>query len=161
MYFIGACALILFFVLRKLVPGRTRWLAERERMTDADAAVHAFERAAKSPLPPVVHSAEFEAMANRHPKRRMGDLFGPAYLKRTLAVAMLWITCGFIQYGLSTWLPTIYRTIYHAPLQLALNLAVAASGAGRGGVADLRAAGGRRWGVSRSLICRFWRAQFR
>jgi MFS family permease len=40
---------------------------------------------------------------------------------------MLWISCGFIQYGLSTWLPTIYRTIYHAPLQLALNLAVAAS----------------------------------
>ena len=40
---------------------------------------------------------------------------------------MLWMTCGFIQYGLSTWLPTIYRTIYHAPLQLALNLAVAAS----------------------------------
>lgn len=37
------------------------------------------------------------------------------------------ITCGFIQYGLSTWLPTIYRTVYHAPLQLALNLAVAAS----------------------------------
>ncbi len=66
-------------------------------------------------------------MANRHPKRRIGDLFGPAYLKRTLAVAMLWMTCGFIQYGLSTWLPTIYRTVYHAPLQLALNLAVAAS----------------------------------
>ncbi len=127
MYFIGGMPLILFFVLRKLVPESPRWLAERERMADADAAVHAFERAVKGPLPPVANAAEFEAMANRHPKRRMSDLFGPAYLKRTMAVAMLWITCGFIQYGLSTWLPTIYRTVYHAPLQLALNLAVAAS----------------------------------
>ncbi|MBB4513061.1 MFS transporter [Paraburkholderia fungorum] len=127
MYFIGGMPLILFFVLRKLVPESPRWLAERERMADADAAVHAFERAVKGSLPLVTQSAEFDAMANRHPKRRMGDLFGPAYLKRTMAVAMLWITCGFIQYGLSTWLPTIYRTVYHAPLQLALNLAVAAS----------------------------------
>src|ERR1700722_9526960 len=108
MYFIGGLPLILFFVLRKLVPESPR-------------------RAAKGPLPPVEHAAEFDAMANRHPRRRIGDLFGPAYLKRTLAVAMLWVTCGFIQYGLSTWLPTIYRTVYHAPLQLALNLAVAAS----------------------------------
>ncbi|CAH2800422.1 MAG: Uncharacterized MFS-type transporter [uncultured Paraburkholderia sp.] len=127
MYFIGGMPLILFFLLRKLVPESPRWLAERERMADADAAVHAFERAAKGPLPPVTQAAEFEAMANRHPKRRMSDLFGAAYLKRTLAVAMLWITCGFIQSGLSTWLLTIYRTVYHAPLQLALNLAVAAS----------------------------------
>ncbi|RZF31637.1 MFS transporter [Paraburkholderia sp. UYCP14C] len=127
MYFIGGMPLILFFVLRKLVPESPRWLAVRDRMAEADSAVLAFERAAKVPLPPVAHASEFDEMVNRHPKRRVADLFGPAYLKRTLAVAMLWVTCGFIQYGLSTWLPTIYRTIYHAPLQLALNLAVAAS----------------------------------
>lgn len=127
MYFIGGAPLILFFTLRKLVPESPRWLAVRDRMAEADSAVLAFERAAKVPLPPVANSAEFDELVNRHPKRRIADLFGPAYLKRTIAVAMLWITCGFIQYGLSTWLPTIYRTIYHAPLQLALNLAVAAS----------------------------------
>jgi MFS family permease len=127
MYFIGGAPLILFFTLRKLVPESPRWLAVRDRMAEADSAVLAFERAAKVPLPPVANSAEFDELVNRHPKRRVADLFGPAYLKRTIAVAMLWITCGFIQYGLSTWLPTIYRTVYHAPLQLALNLAVAAS----------------------------------
>ncbi|MBN3803439.1 MFS transporter [Paraburkholderia sp. Ac-20336] len=127
MYFIGGMPLILFFALRKLVPESPRWLAVRDRMAEADSAVLAFERAAKVPLPPVASSAEFDEMVNRHPKRSVSDLFGPAYLKRTIAVAMLWVTCGFIQYGLSTWLPTIYRTIYHAPLQLALNLAVAAS----------------------------------
>jgi MFS transporter, putative metabolite:H+ symporter len=127
MYFIGGMPLVLFFVLRKLVPESPRWLAERGRMQDAHGAVSAFERTAKGPLAPVTNAAEFDALTKRHPRRSMKDLFGPAYLKRTLAVAMLWMTCGFIQYGLSTWLPTIYRTVYHAPLQLALNLAVAAS----------------------------------
>ncbi|MFX1677303.1 MFS transporter [Paraburkholderia sp. A2WS-5] len=127
MYFIGAMPLVLFFVLRKLVPESPRWLAERGRLQEADDAVNAFERTAKGPLEPVTNAADFDALVKRHPKRSVKDLFGPAYLKRTLAVAMLWMTCGFIQYGLSTWLPTIYRTVYHAPLQLALNLAVAAS----------------------------------
>lgn len=127
MYFIGGMPLILFFVLRKLVPESPRWLAERGRMGEAADAVQAFERTAKSALPPMGDPAAFEAMAARHPKRRMRDLFGQAYWKRSAAVAMLWMTCGVIQYGLSTWLPTIYRTVYHAPLQLALNLAVAAS----------------------------------
>ena len=66
-------------------------------------------------------------MVRQHPKRKMSDLFSAAYRKRTLAVATLWATCGFIQYGLSTWLPTIYKNFYHAPLQLALNLAVIGS----------------------------------
>ncbi|CAN7309119.1 MFS transporter [Paraburkholderia hospita] len=127
MYFIGGMPLILFFVLRKLVPESPRWLAERGRMNEAADAVHAFERTAKTALPPMEDPAGFEAMAARHPKRKMSDLFGKAYWKRSAAVAMLWMTCGVIQYGLSTWLPTIYRTVYHAPLQLALNLAVAAS----------------------------------
>ncbi|CAG9218502.1 Permeases of the major facilitator superfamily [Paraburkholderia sabiae] len=127
MYFIGGVPLILFFVLRKLVPESPRWLAERGRMSEAADAVQAFERTAKGTLPPMGDPAGFESMAARHPKRKMRDLFGKAYWKRSAAVAMLWMTCGVIQYGLSTWLPTIYRTVYHAPLQLALNLAVAAS----------------------------------
>jgi MFS family permease len=127
MYFIGGVPLILFFVLRRLVPESPRWLAERGRIGEAADAVQAFERTAKGTLPPMGDPASFEAMAARHPKRKMSDLFGKAYWKRSAAVAMLWMTCGVIQYGLSTWLPTIYRNVYHAPLQLALNLAVAAS----------------------------------
>jgi MFS transporter, putative metabolite:H+ symporter len=127
MYFIGGIPLVLFFMLRALVPESPRWLGERGRMKEAGDALSAFEATVKQPLPPLGNLAEFEAMANRHPKRRRLDLIGPAYLKRTIAVALLWMTCGVLQYGLSTWLPTIYKTVYHAPLQLALNLAVAAS----------------------------------
>ena len=127
MYFIGGLPLLLFFLLRKLVPESPRWLADKGRLSQSDAALKAFEGSVKGPLPAAGNGAEFDRVANRHPKRRKMDVISPAYLKRTIAVACLWGTCGVIQYGLGTWMPTIYRTIYHASLQTALNLTVAAS----------------------------------
>lgn len=127
MYFLGGVPLVLFFVLRRLVPESPRWLAEKGRLAEADAALKAFEARAKEPLPPLGNLGVFDEMGHHHPRRRVRDLVGRAYLNRTLAVWMLWATCGFIQYGLSTWLPTVYKTVYHAPLQVALNLAAGAS----------------------------------
>ncbi|WP_414441960.1 MFS transporter [Burkholderia sp. 22PA0099] len=128
-YFIGGIPLVLFFVLRRLVPESPRWLGQRGRMTEAAVSISAFEASVKQPLPPLQASdaVAHAQTAVKHPKRTVRDLFGPLYLKRTVAVAMLWMTCGVIQYGLLTWLPTIYKVVYHAPLQLALNLTVGAS----------------------------------
>lgn len=127
MYFIGGVPLGLFFVLRHLVPESPRWLASAGRLSEADVALGRFESKSKTPLAPLENVEAFERMTHKHPNRSIVDLFGKVYLRRTIAVATLWATCGFIQYGLSTWLPTLYKTVYHAPLQLALNLAAFAS----------------------------------
>ncbi|GAB3625971.1 MFS transporter [Pandoraea terrae] len=124
MYCVGAAPLLLYFCLGRLVPESPRWLAAKGRHEEADAAVRRFEERATAPLEPVdVQSS----IPTSHPPRRVADLVGPEYWRRTVAAWFLWITCGFLQYGLSTWLPTIYRQVYHASLQLSLNLALGAS----------------------------------
>lgn len=126
MYFIGG-APILLLVLPRLVPESPRWLAQKGRSAAAERALRAFEAKAREPLPPVPAAAAGDVGGACPPRRQLRDLLGRAYLARTLTVWSIWIACGFIQYGLTTWLPTIYRNVYHAPLQLALNLAVIAS----------------------------------
>ncbi|BEU21173.1 MFS transporter [Paraburkholderia terrae] len=127
MYFLGSVPLVLFFLLSRLIPESPRWLVARGRISDADRAISVFEKSVKGELPALTEDKDWESLLRKHPKRRIRELFGPLYLKRTISVALLWITSGVIQYGLATWLPTIFRSVYHAPLQLALNLTVATS----------------------------------
>ena len=48
------------------------------------------------------------------------DLFGPLYLRRTLVVWVIWFSAYFVNYGLSIWLPTVYRTVFKLPLDQSL-----------------------------------------
>src|SRR5262249_59058730 len=73
------------------------------------------EKATGAPLPPVkpVVSTSDKAAA-------LTDLFGPLYLRRTLVVWVIWFSAYFVNYGLSIWLPTLYRTVFKLPLDVSL-----------------------------------------
>ena len=45
------------------------------------------------------------------------------YRPRTLTVWVLWACAYFVANGVSNWLPTLYRTVYHLPLKESLHLA--------------------------------------
>ena len=55
---------------------------------------------------------------------RWQELFEGRYRSRTLLVWVLWASCYIIAYGLQGWIPTLYREVYHLPLQQALNYAI-------------------------------------
>ena len=119
MFVLGALPALLALVLRQLLPESPRWLAEHGRHAEADAAMSLIEaeteKATGQPLPPL---QPVTAVATK--PASLADLFGAFYLRRTLVVWIIWFSAYLVNYGLSIWLPTIYRTVFKLPLEVSL-----------------------------------------
>jgi MFS transporter, putative metabolite:H+ symporter len=121
MFVIGAVPGLLVLPLARLLPESPRWLANRGRIEDADRELSRVERFISNngarPLPPVADNLPRVPRA----ETRVGDLFRGIYLKRTLTVWAIWFCTYVITYGFLTWLPTVWRTVYHMPVAQALH----------------------------------------
>jgi MFS transporter, putative metabolite:H+ symporter len=134
MFLIGAIPAVLVLFLRRVLPESPRWLANAGRLKEAEQAIAQIERETEkatgkplpAPLPPI---AVVEKRAS------WSDLFGPIYLRRTLAVWLIWFTAYLANYGLSIWMPTVYRTVFKLPLDVALRYGLITTAAGLLGAA--------------------------
>jgi MFS transporter, putative metabolite:H+ symporter len=130
LFFVGGVpALFALFMMRNL-PESPRWLASRGEARSATDAIAFIEKqviaATGRPLPdpqPVVKTA-----GTLRPS--WPDLFGSRYLRRTLVIWVGWFGAYFVNYGLATWLPTVYQNIFKLPLDQALTYGLVAPSVG-------------------------------
>jgi MFS transporter, putative metabolite:H+ symporter len=136
MFYIGALPLLLALVLTRVLPESPRWLVVRGRIAEADAAVRTIEDAAIAAGRTLPDPGPSVAVAPKE-KADVRELFRGVYRRRTLCVWALWFCCFSTTYGLNTWLPTLYKTVFHLGLAQSLNYGLITQIVGIGGSALL------------------------
>ncbi|MYR41623.1 MFS transporter [Streptomyces sp. SID5910] len=135
MYGLAALPGVLAYVVHRMVPESPRWLADRGRTEEAAVVMTrietAVERATRAPLPPVAPpTPAAEATGKEGSAVGLRGLFTGRYRRRTLVVGALWFTGYFVNYGITSWLPTIYQNRYDLSLSDALLYSTVTSCAG-------------------------------
>lgn len=122
LFLIGGLPALVVAFLQFGVPESPRWLASRGRSGDAERSLSRIEesvtRSAGGVLPePAPVAADLAAAEGSGGLR---DLLAGRYLRRTVVVSLLWFAGYFVNYGLTSWLPTLYTKAFHVTLSTGL-----------------------------------------
>jgi putative MFS transporter len=127
MFFIGAVPALLAIWLRRLMPESPRWLAGRGRLAEADEVLSKVEAEVSRG-----GTVRLPALPDRLPapateRATIASLFQGPYLGRTLIVWSLMLGTSIVGYGLLTWMPSIFRTVFKLPVGVTLEYGLISS----------------------------------
>jgi putative MFS transporter len=100
---LGALPAVYAVVVRVGLPESVRFLEQRGRTEEAEAAVRRFERSAGVPAPPERPSAA----TPRQPAPSPAELWRPGLRMNTASLWVVWFAVNFSYYGAFIWIPTL------------------------------------------------------
>lgn len=117
MFYLGTMPIILAVLLPKVAPESPRWLVingwEKEAR-DIVAHIESYAPAIQNvPLKP-------SAVVRTNQREAFSALLSHRYIGRSIVVWIMACCSGLATYGILVWLPALYRTVYHLPLDASL-----------------------------------------
>ncbi len=132
MFLIGGLPAIVVIFLRRNLPESPRWLVGRGKFEEARRAMDQIEsRASVQHVGPPDRPAAERTSTVR--KGEWRELFSAAYRTRTFSTWILWFSAFLLLNGLSNWVPTLYTTVFHLPVKIALRYGALSSVCGFAG----------------------------
>ena len=121
MFIVGVAPAAVAAVMRPFCQESPRWLASRGRIEEAKSTLAKIEKIVSRNGRVQLATPVPVASEGAGKRTRWQELFEGRYRSRTFVAWILWVCSYLLSYGMQTWLPTLYRTVFNVPLQDALN----------------------------------------